>query len=417
LLSNETDASEGLRNVLMTGQATNAANRSDRTERHAGGIIGRHRRRIHRRLRNLAFSALVLAAAGSRDANAAPLPSVPPGFALSVLTDQVPGAREIALGPPGVLFIGTMGAGQVYAVRFDPAAPKPVAKVTTIASDLEAPAGVAYHNGDLFISATTRIMVLRNIAEHLAEPPKPEVLIDHLPWRSGDHDWKFIAFGPDGRLYIPIGSPCNVCDIGHAFGKLMRAEADGSHLEDVAYGLRNSVGFTWQPQGNGSFPIFLTDNGRDWLGDDIPSDELNRVDHVGQDFGFPHCHQGDIADPKFGAGHPCSGYTPPIVKLGAHVAALGLRFYDGTALPEPLRGSLIVAEHGSWNRSTPSGYRVVAVTMRDGKPTGQQDVLFNGLSGRTPLARPADVQPLPDGSILISDELYGRLYRLSWQGR
>ncbi|MFT8676191.1 MAG: PQQ-dependent sugar dehydrogenase [Acetobacter sp.] len=362
-------------------------------------------------LRGVAAMLALCCVAGA--ARARPLPSVPPGFTLSVLSDQVPGAREIALGPPGLAFVGTLGEGVVYAVSWDIAHPEQPARVRTIARDLDAPAGVAFHDGDLFISATTRIVRLRDIAHHLDTPPAPEVAADHLPWKEGDHDWKFIAFGPDGKLYVPIGAPCNICATGHDFGKLMRMNADGTQREDIAFGLRNSVGLTWPVGATSPFPLYLTDNGRDWMGDDRPSDELNRLDRAGQDFGFPHCHQGDLPDPVFGAGQSCAQYTPPIFLLGPHVAALGLRFYEGDRLPAPLRGSLIVAEHGSWNSSTPVGYRVVAVAMRDGKVVGET-VLLNGLSGRTPLARPADVQPLPDGSVLISDDMHGRLFRLSY---
>ncbi|MBO1326396.1 PQQ-dependent sugar dehydrogenase [Acetobacter sp. TBRC 12305] len=346
-------------------------------------------------------------------AQARPLPSVPPGFTLNVLSDQVPGAREIALGPPGLAFVGTLSEGVVYAVSWDAAQPEKPARVRIIARDLDAPAGVAFHDGDLFVSATTRIVRLRDIAHHLDSPPAPEVVADHLPWKEGDHYWKFIAFGPDGKLYVPIGSPCNICETGHDFGKLMRMNADGTEREDIAFGLRNSVGLTWPVGATAPFPLYLTDNGRDWMGDTKPSDELNRLDRPGQDFGFPHCHQGDLPDPEFGAGHSCADYTAPIFLLGPHVAALGLRFYEGSMLPPALRGSLIVAEHGSWNSSTPVGYRVVAVTMQGGKPVGE-NVLLNGLSERTPLARPADVQPLPDGSVLISDEMHGRLFRLTY---
>ncbi|MBB3173546.1 glucose/arabinose dehydrogenase [Endobacter medicaginis] len=342
---------------------------------------------------------------------ARPLPSVPARFHLDVVTDQVPDAREIALGPPGVIFVGSMDEGAVYAVRWRPGQ---TAKVTTLARDLADPAGVAFHGGDLYVSATNRILVLRDIIDHLDDPPKPEIAVDHLPWKRGDHYWKFIAFGPDGLLYVPIGAPCNVCAVGHDYGKLMRMRPDGSAREDIAYGIRNSVGIAWPTGATAPLPLYFTDNGRDGMGDDLPSDELNRLDRVGQDFGFPFCHQGDTPDPDFGAGHPCADFTPPLARPGAHVATLGLRFYDGPMFPAALRGSVIIAEHGSWDRSTPSGYRVVAIPLRDGHP-GRQTVLLEALSGLTPLARPADVQPLPDGSLLISDQLDGRLFRLTYE--
>lgn len=354
--------------------------------------------------------AVIGAGAAVTAAHARSLPSVPAGFHLEVVTDQVPDAREIALGPQGLIFVGSMDAGAVYAVRRQPGQP---AQVSVIAHDLADPAGVALQHGDLYISATDRIVVLRDIVHHLDAPPAPQVAIDHLPWKRGDHFWKFIAFGPDGLLYVPIGAPCNVCAVGHEYGKLMRMREDGSDRQDIAFGIRNSVGIAWPTGATSPLPLYFTDNGRDGMGDDIPSDELDRLDRVGQDFGFPHCHQGDIADPDHGAGHPCAGFTPPLARPGAHVATLGLRFYDGAMFPAALRGSVIIAEHGSWDRSTPSGYRVVAIALHDGHP-GAQTVLLDGISGLTPLARPADVQPLPDGSLLISDQLGGRLFRLSY---
>ncbi|NVN41909.1 PQQ-dependent sugar dehydrogenase, partial [Ameyamaea chiangmaiensis] len=325
-----------------------------------------------------------------------------PGLAVEVFASGLPSAREIALGAHGTVFVGSMAAGVVYAVTpHATGAPQ----VRIVASGLQQPVGVAFHDGALFVSATRRIVVLRNIEAHLDAPPKPDTLIADLPWREGDHDWKFIAFGPDGRLYVPIGAPCNICAIGHDYGKIMRFSADGTHAESIAFGIRNSVGLAWDARG----ALWFTDNGRDWLGDDRPSDELNRLDHDGQEFGYPFCHQGDLADPQFGAGHPCSAFTPPVVKLGAHVAALGLRFDGDPAAPAALRGRVLIAEHGSWNRSTPSGYRVVAVDPA----TGAQTVLLDDRAADgTVLGRPADVQPLPDGSVLISDERRGVLLRL-----
>ncbi|HET8763976.1 MAG TPA: PQQ-dependent sugar dehydrogenase, partial [Rhodanobacter sp.] len=252
--------------------------------------------------------------------------------------------------------------------------------------------------------------VLRDIEHRLDDPPKPELVTDKLPTET-HHGWRFIAFGPDGKLYVPIGAPCNVCDKGKAFAKLTRMNADGSELQDVAYGIRNTVGFDWRP---GSHQLWFTDNGRDMLGDDIPSDKLNRLSRVGENFGFPYCHEGDILDPEFGRGHSCRDYTPPVLKLGAHVAALGMRFYTGRMFPASYHDAILIAEHGSWNRSKKAGYRVMAVRL-DGNKAASYTPLVTGFEqNEQAWGRPADVQPLPDGSVLVSDDLAGAVYRITY---
>ncbi|AOX19336.1 sorbosone dehydrogenase [Kozakia baliensis] len=342
-------------------------------------------------------------------AESMPVPA--PGFHVSVFADHLPAAREIALGTHGTVFVGSRRAGNVYALTVDPAHPETVQRRYVIASGLDMPVGVAFQNGDLYISDVKRILVLRDIEHHLDAPPKPSIMADNLPWRSGDHDWKFIAFGPDDKLYVPVGAPCNICDVKQQFGKLMRMDADGTHWEDVAYGIRNTVGFTWEPH---TGKLWFTDNGRDMLGDDVPSDELDILDKPRQNFGYPYCHQGDVPDPQFGKQHSCREFTPPIEKLGAHVAALGLRFYQGSMFPPAFKNSILIAEHGSWNRSEPSGYRVVATHMNNGR-SAQSIVLLNMLTADDDvLGRPADVQPLPDGSVLVSDDHNGVLYRLTY---
>ncbi|EHH69512.1 PQQ-dependent sugar dehydrogenase [Gluconobacter morbifer] len=250
-----------------------------------------------------------------------------------------------------------MAQGNVYAIPHIDQNSHPL-RVFTLAKGLNTPAGVAFHNGDLYISDTDRILVLRDIENHLDSPAIPEVITDRLPYKDGDHFWKFIAFGPDNRLYVPIGAPCNICDVGHDFAKIISMNLDGSDIRDVAYGIRNSVGLTWQPQSN---KLWFTDNGRDMMGDDVPSDELNQLSHIGASYGYPYCHQGNIPDPVFGKQHSCHDFTPPALLLGAHVAALGLRFYNGKMFPADYQGNLLIAEHGSWNRSVPSGYQVVSV--------------------------------------------------------
>ena len=356
---------------------------------------------------------VVFAILSSAAVGAASLPldalQLPPGFGIAVYADGVRDARELARGTNGTVFVGSGDAGRVYALTDAGGDARP-ARVRVIASGLQNPIGVAFHQGDLYIGAISRIFVLRDIEHHLDAPPKPELITDKLPDKT-HHGGKFIAFGPDGRLYVPVGAPCNVCAPGDAFAKLLSMKADGSDWRDVASGIRNTVGFDWQPA---TQQLWFTDNGRDLLGDDLPSDELNRITRTGEHFGFPYCHQGDTLDPEFGSGKSCANYTAPVAKLGAHVAALGMRFYTGSMFPADYRGAVIVAEHGSWNRSKKSGYRVVAVRV-GGARAGEQTVLVDGFQhDEQAHGRPADVLVMPDGALLVSDDLAGAVYRVSW---
>ena len=349
---------------------------------------------------------------------AAPHPEqlkLPPGFHIDVLTDDVPNAREMALGPErdgkSVLYVGSMNAGKVYAVELENGRSK---GVHVVASGLELPVGVAYRDGSLYVSAVSSILRLDNIDKRLADPPKPVPVTDRFP-RETHHGWKFIAFGPDGWLYVPVGAPCDICDPGARYANIQRMKPDGSAVETVARGVRNSVGFDWNPVDHA---LWFTDNGRDMMGDDVPSDKLNHVEKPDQHFGYPYCHQGDLPDPKFGAGHACAEFVPPAAKLGAHVAALGMRFYTGRQFPEPYRNNVFIAEHGSWNRSAKVGYRVVRVILdRQGKVAGQEPFVEGWLQrdadGReTTWGRPADVLVMPDGALLISDDYAGAVYRV-----
>lgn len=354
---------------------------------------------------------LALCASATCAAAASPLPgtlTVPPGFRIETFAADVPNARQLALGANGTVFAGSRSAGKIYAIR--DAGPGQPRRVRVIASGLELPSGIAFHDGDLYIGAVSRILVLRDVEHHLDAPPKPEVVTDKLPDKT-HHGWKFLGFGPDGRLYVPIGAPCNVCDPGKDFAKIISMKADGSDWRDVALGVRNSVGFDWQP---GTGQLWFTENGRDMMGDDLPSDELDRVTRAGEHFGFPYCHQGDTLDPEFGKGKSCKDYTPPVLNLGAHVAALGMRFYAGTMFPPRYQGAAIIAEHGSWNRTKKSGYRVVAVRL-DGARVLGQDVLVDGFQkNENAQGRPADVLVMPDGSLLVADDLVGAVYRVTY---
>ena len=335
---------------------------------------------------------------------------LPPGFHVALYSDQVPNARAMTLGTNGTVFVGSTGAGKVYALT-DSNHDGVADKVRVVASGLLLPMGVAFHDGDLYISAVSRIVVLRDIEHHLDHPPQPEVITDKLP-KETHHGGKFIAFGPDGKLYVPIGAPCNICDPALDHGKLIRMNADGSDWQDVARGIRNTVGFDWQP---GSKRLWFTDNGRDLLGDDVPSDELNEIISRDPHFGFPYCHQGDVLDPEFGAGKSCKDYVPPVLKLGAHVASLGMRFYSGTQFPASYKGAIFIAEHGSWNRTKKSGYRVMTVRLNGNKVVSYAPLITGFEKNEKAWGRPVDVQPLPDGSLLVSDDLAGAVYRVTWR--
>ena len=359
---------------------------------------------------HLLAAALALLPAGAFGAEALPLGELhlPPGFHIAEFA-SVPNAREMTLGAHGTLFVGSMSAGKVYALT--PSADGTHAdKVLTIARELRMPVGVAFKDGALYVSAVNRILRFDAIESHLDDPPKAQVVTDSLP-SDAAHGWRFIAFGPDGKLYVPIGAPCNVCD-RPGYAKLIRMRADGGGAEDVALGIRNTVGFDWQP---GTRALWFTDNGRDWMGEDAPSDELNRVDRLREHFGFPYCHQGDLPDPEFGNGHSCSDYTPPALKLGAHVAALGMRFYTGTRFPAAYRNSLFIAEHGSWNRSGKVGYRVVDVRVNGERAVDVKPFVSGWLRpDQRVWGRPADVLVAPDGALLVSDDLAGVIYRITY---
>jgi glucose/arabinose dehydrogenase len=282
--------------------------------------------------------------------------------------------------------------------------------VLTLASGLISPNGVAFRDGSLYVAEISRVIRFDRIESSLRHPPQPAVVNSALP---GDrsHGWKFIAFGPDGLLYVPVGAPCNVCERNDPrYASIMRMKPDGSGLEVFASGIRNTVGFDWHPQ---TKVLWFTDNGRDEMGDDVPPDELDRAPEKGMHFGFPYCHGGTVADPEFGSKRRCSEFVPPAAKLGPHVAALGMRFYTGTMFPAEYQGNIFIAEHGSWNRSTPVGYRVMRVRLDGDRVTAYEPFVHGWLQGRKAWGRPVDVQVMPDGALLISDDEAGVIYRVA----
>ncbi len=341
---------------------------------------------------------------------------LPPGFNISVYANGVRGARSMALGTNGTLFVGTgamqrNGAGEVFAV-VDRDKNNIADEVITIAKGLNMPNGVAFRNGALFVAEVNRVIRYDNIESRLNNPPPPVVVKADLP-NDFLHGWKFIAFGPDDMLYVPIGAPCNVCTRDdERYGSITRMKPDGSAFEVFARGVRNTVGFDWHPQ---SRDLWFTDNGRDNLGDDIPPDELNRVPGPGLHFGFPSCHAGTIKDPEFGQNADCSKFTPPAITLSPHGAAIGMRFYTGSMFPAEYRNQIFIAEHGSWNRSGKIGYRVALVRVENNRAVKYEPFAEGWLEGQNNSGRPADIQVMPDGALLVSDDQANVIYRISYR--
>lgn len=333
--------------------------------------------------------------------------NLPPGFKIEVFA-EVPNARSLATGEQGTIFVSNRRGNSVYAISTLDNGQR---EVREILSGLDTPNGIAYFEGDLFVAEIQRITRYRDVETNLRDMPEAEVVVADLPAEK-HHGWRYISFGPDDKLYVSIGAPCNVCD-EKGFATIERMNPDGTEREVYVSGVRNSVGHAWHPQ---TGELWFTDNGRDMLGDDLPPDELNRVASAGQHFGYPFCHGGDIADPEYGEQRDCSEFTPPVQRLGPHVAALGLRFYTGGEFPADYRGHIFIAEHGSWNRSEKIGYRVSLVRL-EGNQAISYEVFADGwLQGNTVLGRPVDLQLLPDGSLLVSDDQADRVYRIFYEG-
>ena len=332
---------------------------------------------------------------------------LPEGFAVDFYATGVDDARSMVLGDRGTLFVGTRKAGKVYALR-DSDGDNKVDQRYIIAEGLRMPNGVAFRDGALYLAENHRILRYDDIESRLDNPPAPVVLAK-LP-NSPHHGWRYLRFGPDGYLYFAVGAPCNVCN-EPGFAVIERMRPDGSGREIYAEGIRNSVGFDWDPA---TGDLWFTDNGRDWLGDDLPPDELNLASRKGQHFGFPFCHAGTIADPEYGDKRPCNEFEPPAKPLGPHVAALGVRFYTGDQFPEPYKGQIFIAEHGSWNRSTPIGYRISLVRLENNRVISYQPFIEGWLGENGSVSgRPVDLLIMPDGSLLVSDDKAGAIYRVS----
>jgi glucose/arabinose dehydrogenase len=332
---------------------------------------------------------------------------VPAGFNIEVYAAGMANARSLAVGDKGTVFVGSRLVDKVYAIVNKDGK----REVKVLASGLYRPNGVAFHNGTLYIAELSKISKIDNVESVLDNPPKPTVIYDNLP-KDEAHGWKFIAVGPDNKLYVPVGQPGNNVLHDDAHGQIRRMNLDGTGAEVVALGVRNSVGFDWNPENK---QMYFTDNGRDWLSEDVPQDELNRITKVGEDFGAPYCYQGDIPDPEFGWGHSCSEFTPPVGLMGPHAAALGFRFYTGSMFPKAYKNAIILARHGSWNRSKKFGGDVVVVKLdKEGKVKSIEPLITGFLENNSYNGRPVDVLQLKDGSILVSDDWNGAVYRVSY---
>ncbi len=338
---------------------------------------------------------------------------MPVGFSISVFA-EVEDARSMAISPGGTLFVGNKGEDKVYALR-DTDGDNVADKKWIIASGLNMPNGVAFRDGALYVAETSKISKWDGIESRLGNPGKPTVIYDKYP-TDAHHGWKYIAFGPDGKLYVPVGAPCNICEPkSPVYASITRMNADGSNMEVFASGIRNTVGFAWHPETN---QIWFTDNNRDSMGDDLPPCELNTAPKIGMHFGYPYCHGGTIKDPEFGKKRPCSDFTAPAKNLGAHVAPLGLKFYTGSMFPTEYQGNVFIAEHGSWDRSRKVGFQLSLVKVQNSVVTGYEPFATGWLNEQDQKAwgRPVDVLILKDGAMLVSDDRAGVIYRIAYKG-
>ena len=337
--------------------------------------------------------------------------TLPDGFSVSVYA-EIENPRQLAIGANNTVFVGSL-RGSVWAL-INPEEDIRAREAVRVAEGLNTPNGVAYHGGDLFVGEIDRISTIQNIDTKLNGVQSTKTVTDDLPNRR-HHGFKFLAIGPDDKIYLPVGAPCNVCEEEEIFGTLLKMNLDGSDLEIIAKGIRNTVGLDFHPS---SGELWFTDNGRDMLGDDLPACEINRLSAEGQHFGFPYIHQGDLPDPRFGDGHNPGDYTPPVLKLGAHVAPLGLVFYRGEEFPKRFRNTVFWAEHGSWNRSQKSGYRVMMGKLDDDheRIISNEPFVEGWLEDQNNWGRPVDILNMPDGSILISDDMANAIYRIAYDG-
>ena len=332
---------------------------------------------------------------------------VPKGFKIEVYASGIPNARTLRLGDKGTLFVSNRLLDKVYAV-VDKGGKR---ETKVIASGMDRPNGLAFHNGTLYIAEGTKISKLEKIEDNLDNPPKPVVVYSDLP-NHQSHGWRYIGIGPDNKLYINVGAPCNICEPPATNAQIRRLNLDGTGAEIYARGIRNSVGFDWHPV---TKELYFTEHGRDWLSEDLPEDELNRVTKIGQHFGFPYCHNGTFTDREMGWGRSCDEFEKPIALMGPHSAVLGLRFYTGNMFPAEYKNAIFMARHGSWNRTKKIGGDVVVVKLnKDGTVKSWQPFLTGFLENNQYSGRPVDVLVMKDGALLVSDDYAGAIWRVSY---
>ena len=377
-------------------------------------------RSIHRITGIFFLSLLVIVAYGCAGGEKEPLPidlakiKLPDGFKIAIYA-EVSNARSMVVSESGTVFVGNRAEDKVYAVQ-DTDGDFVADKIFIIDEGLKMPNGVALKDGDLYVAEVSRILKYENIEANLANPPEPTVVYDQYPTER-HHGWKYIAFGPDGYLYVPVGAPCNIClnEDKPIFASITKIDVSNPEPKVIANGVRNTVGFDWNPVDG---KLWFTDNGRDMMGNDIPPCELNVVNNEGDHFGYPFCHGGTILDPEFGDGKDCADYIAPAANFTAHVAPLGMTFYDGQAFPTNYTNNIFVAQHGSWNRDKKSGYQVMVVEHDNATATNVKVFAEGWLDHESQIAwgRPVDVVTLADGSLLVSDDYADVIYRISYEG-
>jgi glucose/arabinose dehydrogenase len=333
---------------------------------------------------------------------------LPAGFKAELWATGMPGVRAMSRTEDGRIYAGTRGIGRVYEIT-----DRNGQRTSRVLVDKLNQPAVTYHQGTLYVFAIDKVLRYDGIDRNPNVQPRDVTAAFKLPPEQ-HHNWKYVAFGPDGKLYVPFGAPCNICLPGQEYAQIRRYDADGSNMEVVARGVRNTQGFAWHPT---TREMWFTDHGRDWMGDDGPEDELNRMASTGRDFGFPFCHANGIPDPDVKRDRACSGVTLPVATMGPHAAAMGIHFYTGSMFPAEYRNAAFVARKGSWNRSKKFGYDVVMVQAdADGRNakvtpfiTGFMDPATDQMWGR-----PVYMLQMPDGSMLLSDEQVGAIYRISY---
>jgi glucose/arabinose dehydrogenase len=360
---------------------------------------------VNQKLRGIAMPPTAM----SEDKLPLPQLKLPKGFKIELYASGIANARTLRIGDKGTVFVSNRLLDKVYAI----ADRDGKREVKVIASGLDRPNGLAFHKGALYVAEGTKISKFDNIESNLDNPPKPVVVYDDLP-NHQSHGWRYIGIGPDNMLYINVGAPCNICEPPATNAQIRRMNLDGSGAHIYARGVRNSVGFDWHPV---SKEFYFTEHGRDWLSEDLPEDELNRVTKVGQHFGFPYCHNGTHTDREMGWGHSCDQYEKPVALMGPHSAVLGMRFYTGTMFPAQYRNAIFIARHGSWNRTKKIGGDIVVVKLnKDGTVKSQETFLSGFLQNNEYIGRPVDVQVMKDGSVLVSDDYAGAVYRITYGG-